>query len=116
MAGMYNFNTPAAFMPNQPAQVNGGSMTIFVDDENVAATYPVGRGYVVTLLCLPAKKMFVKSTDANGIPQTTRVFEINEITPPQGADMVSRKEFDELKANMQQLLSALKNPTGGEAK
>lgn len=102
----------------------GGVMTAFITGEQSVKTYPVASGYMVNLIDLDGERMYFKSTDANGVPKQTRIFEIKEITPPQGmnGDVVTRKEFDELKAGMAQIMEALKGlnkqaaPEGGEAK
>lgn len=101
--------------PQVQPQGMGGSMISFISDEAAAANYPVAPGTTVALITndLQNGKMFIKSTGANGLPNPTRVFEIHEITPTaQGRDGVSRKEFDDLRAQMQQLLAALQKPAG----
>ena len=85
----------------------GGVMTAFINGEQSVKTYPVASGYMVNLIDLEGGKMYFKSTDANGAPVQTRVFEIKEITPPAG-NLVTRQEFDELKAGMNQIMEALK--------
>lgn len=100
-----------------------GVMTVFVSGEAAATSYPVAAGNTVNLVDLDGGKMWFKSTDVNGMPCPMRTFEIKEVTPqPIGADMVSRKEFDNLSQqlqNMQQLLMNLQAPApekGGKSK
>lgn len=104
-------------------QVQGGVMTIFVNGEAGAVAHPVAAGNTVNLVDLDGGHMWFKSTDVNGMPCPLRTFEIKEVTPqPMGADMVSRKEFDSLQQqlqNMQQLLMNLQAPApekGGKSK
>lgn len=105
-----------------------GVMTAFINNEASATTYPVAAGSTVNLVDINNGKMYLKSTDPNGMPCPVRVFEIHEVTPqPQGSDMVSRQEFENLTqqlANMQHLLANLQVPSasapekekGGKAK
>ena len=104
-------------------QQTQGVMTAFINNEASATTYPVGAGTTVNLVDINNGKMYLKSTDPNGMPCPIRVFEIHEVTPqPQGADVVSRQEFDNLTqqlASMQQLLANLQAPApekGGKSK
>ena len=99
----------------------GGVMTAFISGEQSVKTYPVAAGYMVNLIDLEGGKMYFKSTDANGVPGQTRIFEIKEVTPTHGAgDLVTRKEFNDLKAGMEQIMAALKElkpqAEGGTAK
>jgi len=98
----------------------GGVMTAFINGEQSVKTYPVGAGYMVNLIDLDGGKMYFKSTDPNGVPGQTRIFEIKEITPPAGAngDLVTRKEFDELKSGMAQIVKMLEGlkPEGSAEK
>ena len=90
----------------------GGVMTAFISGEQSLKTYPVAAGHMVNLIDLEGNKMYFKSTDANGVPCPLRTFEIKEITPPPGTgDAVTRKEFDELKNGMAQIMEALKGIT-----
>ena len=113
----------------QPAPPN--SMITFISDDSMAVNYPVSPGTTVALINAndPANgKMYIKSTEPNGMPNPMRVFALQEITPQkQGENTVSRQEFDNMarqmqtmQENMQQLLASLqpKAPTkaGGTAK
>lgn len=100
---------------------NNGVMTVFVSGESSATAYPVAAGNTVNLVDLDGGRMYFKSTDVNGMPCPLRTFEIKEITPPPAnGDVVSRKEFDTLTQqlqNMQQLLAGLQAPEkGGKSK
>ena len=108
----------------QPAPAN--SMITFINDDTIAPNYPVAPGTTVALINANDPqdgKMFIKSTEPNGMPNPMRIFALQEVTPQkQSADSVSRQEFDELTKqlqNMQQLLVGLQAPaktTGGKAK
>lgn len=85
-------------------QAQNGVMTIFVNGEASASAHPVAAGNTVNLVDLDGGKMWFKSTDVNGMPCPLRTFEIKEITPqPVNADMVSRKEFNDLSQQLQNL-------------
>jgi hypothetical protein len=111
----------------QPAPAN--SMITFINDDTIAPNYPVAPGTTVALINANDPqdgKMFIKSTEPNGMPNPMRIFAITEITPQkQSGDSVSRQEFDALTKqlqNMQQLLLNLQQPQaeapakGGKAK
>lgn len=112
---------------NQPQPAPANSMITFINDDSVAANYPVAPGTTVALINANDPqdgKMFIKSTEPNGMPNPMRVFSLQEITPQkQSGDMVSRQEFDNLTKqlqSMQQLLVAMSQPQepakGGKAK
>ena len=99
----------------QPAPAN--SMITFINDDTIAPNYPVAPGTTVALINANDPqdgKMFIKSTEPNGMPNPMRIFAITEITPQkQSGDSVSRQEFDALTKqlqNMQQLLMNLQQP------
>jgi hypothetical protein len=112
----------------QPMPPN--SMITFINDESIAVNYPVAPGTTVALINANDPndgKMFIKSTEPNGMPNPMRVFSIVEITPQkQNVDTVSRQEFDALNKQLQsiqQMLAGLQQapaepvPTkGGKAK
>jgi hypothetical protein len=112
----------------QPMPPN--SMITFINDESIAVNYPVAPGTTVALINANDPndgKMFIKSTEPNGMPNPMRVFSIMEITPQkQSVDTVSRQEFDALNKQLQsiqQMLAGLQQapaePTpakGGKAK
>lgn len=125
--GMQSGNQHGQFVGAQQQQ-NGNSMIVFINDDSIVASYPVALGYTVALINVNDPndgKMFIKSVDANGMPNQTRVFSLNEVTPRmQGVDVVSRKEFDELNnqytalsAQLQQIISVMQaQPEKKEAK
>lgn len=110
----------------QPSPPN--SMITFINDDSMAANYPVAPGTTVALINANDPndgKMFIKSTEPNGMPNPMRIFALQEVTPQkQSGDAVSRQEFETLTKqlqNMQQLLVQLQTPapakpTGGKTK
>ena len=98
-------------------------MITFINDDTIAPNYPVAPGTTVALINANDPqdgKMFIKSTEPNGMPNPMRIFAITEITPQkQSGDSVSRQEFDALTKqlqNMQQLLMNLQQPQEAPAK
>lgn len=98
------------------------SMVAFVNDESMAVNYPVSPGFTVAVINASDPnnmKMYLKSSQPNGMPNPTKVYTLTDITPkPESADTVSRAEFDKLTAqlaNMQALLEGLA-PKGAKAK
>ena len=89
-------------------QTTSNSMIVFISDDAMAANYPVAPNTTVALINVNDAtngKMFIKSTEPNGMPNTTRVFSLKEITPQkQTSDSVSRQEFDNLSQQMAQLM------------
>lgn len=93
----------------QPMPPN--SMITFINDESIAVNYPVAPGTTVALINANDPndgKMFIKSTEPNGMPNPMRVFSIVEITPQkQNVDTVSRQEFDALNKQLQSIQQML---------
>ena len=105
---------------NVPQAAPNNSMITFINDDSIVAAYPVAPGCTVALINVtdPANsKMYIKYTEANGMQNPTRVFELKEITPrAQGNDFASRQEIDNLNqqvanlsSQLQQVLAAFNN-------
>ena len=113
-------NPPLANGQMGGQQVNGNSMISFISDDAIVGNYPVAPGYTVALINVNDPndgKMFIKSVAPNGMPNQTRIFSLKEITPKsQGQDMVSRKEFEALQGQLQQVLAALQQKPKEEVK
>jgi hypothetical protein len=99
----------------QPMPPN--SMITFINDDSIAVNYPVAPGTTVALINAndPTDgKMFIKSTEPNGMPNPMRVFALKEITPQKTTgDTVSRQEFEILSnqiQGLQQMIASLQNP------
>jgi len=99
-------NQPMMQQSYQPAQNNTGSfITVPVSGEAGAASYPVGAGNTVLLIDFESKAFWLKTTDVNGVPQPMRRFNFEEQIPQTAASeqLVSRKEFDELRKAIKEL-------------
>ena len=87
-------------MWNNPANQSPNSMIVFVSDDSMAMNYPIAPGYTVALINAndPGNgKLFIRSSEPNGMPKAARIFSIKEITPQQNnGDSVSHKDFDVL--------------------
>jgi len=91
------------FMPNAAQTQAGNSMVVFINDDSSVANYPVQMGFTVALINANDPKnsrMYIKAVESNGMPIPTRVFKIEEITPRQDGDVISRKEFDEMNSQL----------------
>ena len=108
-------------------QTPNNSLITFINDDSVVAAYPVAPGCTVALINVTDpnnSKMYIKYTEANGMQNPTRVFELKEITPrAQGNDFASRQEIDSLNqqvaslsSQLQQVLAAFNNKGEGEVK
>jgi hypothetical protein len=90
-------------------------MTIFVNSEEEANSYPVAAGTTVLLLSFACNKFWLKSTSTSGVPEVMRVFSFEEktATPPQQSAGVSREEFDSLSKKIDKLISDLGGASNG---
>lgn len=106
-----------SFMPspnsdwNQPNQY-GSFIAVMVSGEAGAAAYPVAAGNTVLLIDFDGKTFWLKSTDANRIPQPLRKFEFNEVIQSpnqqiQNGDAVTREEFMKLSEKLDKLIDGL---------
>lgn len=106
-----SWNIPAA----APAQ-NNNSMVQFVNDDNMAVNYPISPGMTAAIINLsnPEKgRLYLKSTEINGCPNPTRIFEIKEITPQRrDSNFVSRQEYDQMAKDMQTMKGLLEAALG----
>lgn len=95
-------------MANWP---QNNTMVAFINDDSTAVNYPVSPGFTVALINAndPAHgKLFLKSAQANGCPNPMRIFELKDVTPQQNSgETVSRKEFEQLQQQLQQLINGL---------
>ena len=114
MNNFYNPNNYSGYM-NSPYQMQNFAqpsvnsiMTVFVSGESGASSYPVGAGNTVMLIDFDSKMFWIKSTDTNGVPQQLRRFNFVEQTAEKQANNedapVTRKEFEELKQMLDDLL------------
>ena len=95
-----------------------GLSVVPIDTDDQISNYPVASGNTVLFINFNTNRICFKSTNANGVtmplqwgsfaydqPQTVQQNQTNQ----NGTQMVSREEFDELKAMMQQTLNAVQN-------
>lgn len=110
----YNYQT-AVPMQQQPQNNSGNIMTIFVNSEEEANSYPVAAGTTVLLLSFACNKFWLKSTSTSGVPEVMRVFSFEEktATPPQQSTGVSREEFDSLSKKIDKLINDLGGASNG---
>ena len=98
-------------------QTTANSMIAFINEDNMAVNYPVAPNTTVALINVNDPnngKMFIKSTEPNGMPNPMRVFAIKEITPQkQSADVVSRQEFEKFSQSLGQQLQGLQQALAG---
>lgn len=108
-AGQYYQNLAA---PQPAAGSNSSLMTVLVSSEDEVNNYPVAAGMTVMLMDFSHRRFWIKSTAMNGVPQSPRVFSMEEITPQPAklqndSNMVTREEFDTLTKKLDKLISSL---------
>jgi hypothetical protein len=73
--------------------------------------YPVSPGYTVAVINASDPdnmKMYLKSSQPNGMPNPTKVFALTDITPKgESADTVSRKEFESVSKELAEMKALL---------
>ena len=97
------------YQPVQQPQNNSGNiMTIFVNSDEEANSYPVAAGTTVLLLCFNLNKFWLKSTSTSGVPEQLREFSFDEktaiVSNPTG---VTRDEFNALSEKIDKLINDL---------
>ena len=105
---------------NMWGQPQNASMVVFVNDDSTAASYPVNPGMTVAVFSVNDPehgKVYIKSSQPNGMPNPPRIFELKEVTPQKEGDTVSRQEFNALNEKLAAALSLLEGlQKGGAAK
>ena len=110
-------------MPQNGVQNQNSNLT-WVQGEAAAKAYPVASGQSVLLMDSEESVMYIKSTDASGMPLPLRIFDYTERqqnkTAPgasgskaEQSDFVSRSEFDAFK---EQITESIKGIRGGSDK
>lgn len=74
----YQVNVPQNFNYQQQTVMQNAFMPIEVRDEAEAKTYPVAANTTVALICFPANKFWIKSTNASGTVVSFRTFDFTE--------------------------------------
>lgn len=97
----------------QQAQQNCSGL-IWVSGENAAKAFLVAPNTSVLLMDAESNRFFIKTSDASGMPLPLRIFEYTEktqnaqqqvqnVATQQRDDFITRKEFDDLKAEIDAL-------------
>ena len=99
-------------MQQAPQQASNG--IVWVQGEQAAKSYMVGAGNSVLLMDSDASRFYLKTADASGMPLPLRVFEYKEIQEgqkqiPQTVNYITRDEFDQLKALVEQMKGGMTN-------
>lgn len=97
------------------------SMVAFVNDEGMAVNYPVSPGFTVAVINASNPddmKMYLKSSQVNGMPNPMKIFALKDITPKADTgDTVSRQEFDKMSKQLEEMKALLAGVIkGGNAK
>lgn len=107
-------------MPQMPSSQNTASNgLIWVQGETGAKSFIVAPGATVMLMDSEAQQFFIKTADASGMPLPLRVFEYKEkITQnaqsAEGAEYITRKEFDRRLAEIQAASARKEEVNGNE--
>lgn len=104
----------------QPTPQNGNSGLIWVQGEAGAKSYLVAPNNTVMLMDSENEVFYLKSSDASGMPLPLRTFRYQEVSAQNGhrneianqqvipPDLVTRAEFDALRAQVDGILNAPK--------
>lgn len=76
---------------------------IITGGDTAAFNYYVIPGTTVFLIDFNIEKMYIKTSDGNGIPQPMRMFELNEINVQQQANNGTASEISNLQAQLDEL-------------
>lgn len=100
--------TNPTYIPPTQVMPRPTSSIVWVQGESGAKGYPVAPGNTVLLMDSESNKFYMKNIDTFGKPSIkTYVYEeekpVQEV--PSQNDYVSRKEFDELKQKLDELMS-----------
>ena len=94
-----NFNF-AGQMPMQTQNVMQNCyMPIEVRDEAEAKTYPVAANTTVALICSPANKFWIKSTNASGTVVAFRTFDFTE-KKEETPQYITKADFEAFKKEL----------------
>lgn len=105
-------------MPANGAQGSNNSIT-WVQGEAAAKAFPVVAGQAVLLMDSEANVMYIKSTDASGMPQPLRIFDYTErIVGGSDAaagkkaeeEYVTRAEFEDLRDEVKKSIKGIRKP------
>lgn len=118
----YPYQTQTMQMPQYtPAPAVSNNGINWVSGESGAKSWMVGRGETVLLMDSENPVFYLKSSDQSGMPLPLRVFDYSErvqnVAQAQNANLISlndnlvtREEFDDLRAKYEDLERQIKNP------
>ena len=108
-----NIPQPTNAPYGQPS--GGNNSIIWVQGEAAAKAYPVAAGTAVLLMDSEGSTMYIKSTDASGMPQPLRIFDYTERlqTPApdptaKKEDYISRQEFEDFKEEIKRNIKGIR--------
>ena len=119
--GQYQPQMQSTQMPATPQ--TGGNGMIWVQGEEGAKAYMVAPGNSVFLMDSEANVFYIKSSDASGMPMPLRIFDYTERTAAKpmaqmpfvsGEDYVTRQEFNELAARIEEITHTAKETVENE--
>lgn len=113
----YGFqNIPQPQIATYGQESGGNNSIIWVQGEAAAKAYPVAAGTAALLMDSETSTMYIKSTDASGMPQPLRIFDYTEriSAPPQDPtakreDYISRQEFEAFKEEIKKNIKGIRN-------
>ncbi len=93
--------------PPPPQQYSAPGI-IWVQGEAGAKAYPVSKGNSVLLMDSETNSFYIKSTDANGVPQPLERYEYKKVEEPIAqkapSDYVTKEDFDAFRKSIEELL------------
>lgn len=125
-----NYYFPQTYQPFQQMPANGPQMPAaspqgsnnsitWVQGEAAAKAFPVAAGQAVLLMDSEASVMYIKSTDASGMPQPLRIFDYTERVvggsdaaagKKGGEEYVTRAEFEDLRDEVKKSIKGIRRP------
>ena len=104
-----------ANVPQTDGQIHTIDSVVWVQGESAAKAFSVNPGKTVMLLDSESDKFYIKQADQYGRPLPLKCFRYTEDVVESGgagADFVTRKEFDELKASIENLVTPVNAKEG----
>ena len=94
-----NYSFPQGNTPMTQAIMQNCYMPIEVRDEAEAKTYPVAANTTVALICFPANKFWIKSTNASGTVVAFRTFDFTE-KKEEAPQYITKADFEAFKKEL----------------
>lgn len=122
MAVYPNYYYPNGYQPTQPQIMtaqphsNSSNGVIWVQGEAGAKAYPVAAGNSVLMMDIESPTVYMKTVEANGMPQPLKVYDLIEKTPRNAPNSspndesvyVTKKEFEAFRAQIMADISEAK--------